>query len=253
MPNEPPFISSSLSLLTELSDQSSASPQAPIERMHTTTPTKQDMPEIKQESFETPHTPNSIPGGNILSKLPFAYTPPTSIKPIVPVPTIAQHTTIMQPLLNEDCIGKVERDCLIMEGIPSEVQVPIQMHLMIKHPDHYPQDPYLYMQVYDTGQFVLPANAPLPTSMPNAQDAIPMLSPPAPSACEQMPMPGTVIKCKYRHEVSSFNDCAFCSSIEHFFVHCLERQKYIDTKKCKVHEEMRKLVLPNGDFISGLD
>jgi hypothetical protein len=52
------------------------------------------VPEIKQESFETPHTPNSIPGGKILSNLPFAYTPPTSIKPIVPMPTIMQHTTM---------------------------------------------------------------------------------------------------------------------------------------------------------------
>jgi hypothetical protein len=47
MPNEPPFISSSLSLLTELSDQSSTSPQAPAECAHITTPTEQNMPEIK--------------------------------------------------------------------------------------------------------------------------------------------------------------------------------------------------------------
>jgi hypothetical protein len=117
--------------------------------------------------------------------------------------------TIMQPLLNEDCIGKAERNHLFMEGIPSEVQAPIQTCLMIKHPDHYPQDPYLYMQVYDAGQFVLPANAPPPTSAPNAQDAIPTLNPPVPSMREQMPMPGTVIKHEYRHKVSSFNDCAF--------------------------------------------
>ncbi|KAG2030372.1 hypothetical protein BDR03DRAFT_1017219 [Suillus americanus] len=52
------------------------------------------MPEIKQESFETPHMPNSIPGGRILLNLPFAYTPPTSIKLIVSMPTIAQHTTM---------------------------------------------------------------------------------------------------------------------------------------------------------------
>jgi hypothetical protein len=52
------------------------------------------MPEIKQESFEMPHTPNSIPGGKILSNLPFAYVPPTLIKPIASVPTIAQHTTM---------------------------------------------------------------------------------------------------------------------------------------------------------------
>jgi hypothetical protein len=66
------------------------------------------------------------------------------------------------------------------------------MHLMIKHPDHYPQDPYLYMQVYDAGQFVLPANTPPPTSAPNAQDAIPTLTPPAPFTRKQTPMPGTV-------------------------------------------------------------
>jgi hypothetical protein len=158
---------------------------------------------------------------------------------------------IMQLLLNEDRIGKVERDRIFMEGIPSEAQVPIRTHLMIKHPDHYPQDPYPYTQVYDAGQFVLPANAPPPTSAPNTQDMIPMLSPPAPSAREQTPMPGTVIKCEYRHKASSFNDCAFCGSIEHFFMRCLERQRYIDAGKCKVHKETHKLVLPNGDFIPG--
>jgi hypothetical protein len=158
---------------------------------------------------------------------------------------------IMQLLLNEDCIGKAERDCIFMEGIPSEAQAPIRTRLMIKHLDHYPQDPYPYTQVYDAGQFVLPANAPPPTYAPNMQDAIPMLSPLAPFAREQTPMPGTVIKRKYRREASSFNDCAFCGSIEHFFTCCLERHRYIDVGKCKVHEETRKLVLPNGDFILG--
>jgi hypothetical protein len=156
---------------------------------------------------------------------------------------------IMQPLLNEDCIGRAEHNRLFMEGIPSEVQVPIQMHLMIKHPDHYPQDPYLYMQMYEAGQFVLPANTPPPTSVPNVQDAIPSLSSAVLSTCEQMPMPGTVIKCEYRHKVSSFNNCTFCGSIEHFFACCLERQRYIDSGKCKVHKESRKVVLPNSNFI----
>jgi hypothetical protein len=91
----------------------------------------------------------------------------------------------------------------------------------------------------------------LPTSMPNTQDMMPMLSPLVPSAHEQTPMPGTVIKHKYRCEASSFNDCAFCGSIKHFFACCLERKRYIDVGKCKVHEEMHKLILPNGDFIPG--
>jgi len=158
---------------------------------------------------------------------------------------------IMQPLLNEDHIGKAEHDCIFMEGIPSEAQAPIRTRLMIKHPDHYPQDPYPYTQVYDAGQFVLPANAPPPTSVPNAQDAIPTLTPPVPFARDQTPMPGTVIKREYRRKASSFNDCAFCGSIEHFFARCLERQRYIDAGKCKVHKETHKLVLPNGDFIPG--
>jgi hypothetical protein len=58
MPNEPPFISSSLSFLTELSNQSSASPQELIEHMCITTPTKQDALGIKQELFEMLHTLN---------------------------------------------------------------------------------------------------------------------------------------------------------------------------------------------------
>jgi hypothetical protein len=41
-----------------------------------------------------PHAPNSIPGGNILSNIPFTYMPPTSTKPIAPMSTIAQHTTM---------------------------------------------------------------------------------------------------------------------------------------------------------------
>jgi hypothetical protein len=57
-------------------------------------PTEQNAPKIKQESFEMPHVPNSIPGGKILSNLPFAYAPPTSTKPIASTPTIAQHSTM---------------------------------------------------------------------------------------------------------------------------------------------------------------
>jgi hypothetical protein len=114
MPNEPPFISSSLSLLTELSDQSSTSPQAPTERACITMPTERNAPEIKQELFETPHAPNSIPGGKILSNLPFAYAPPTSTKPIASTPTIAQHSTMStmpyeMPFRGTDCVPKFDR------------------------------------------------------------------------------------------------------------------------------------------------
>jgi hypothetical protein len=61
---------------------------------------------------------------------------------------------IMQPLLNEDHIGRAEHDRLFMEGIPSKAQVPIQTCLIIKHPDHYPQDLYPYMQVYEARAYL---------------------------------------------------------------------------------------------------
>jgi hypothetical protein len=57
--------------------------------------------------------PNSIPGGKILSNLPFAYMPPTSIKPIISTPTIVQHTTMStmpyeMPFCGTDCTPKFD-------------------------------------------------------------------------------------------------------------------------------------------------
>jgi hypothetical protein len=71
------------------------------------------MPEIKQELFEMPHAPNSIPGGKILSNLPFMYAPPTLIKPIISAPTIVQHTTMStmpceMPFHSTDCTPKLD-------------------------------------------------------------------------------------------------------------------------------------------------
>ncbi|KAG2056708.1 hypothetical protein BDR06DRAFT_844185, partial [Suillus hirtellus] len=62
---------------------------------------------------------------------------------------------VMQPLLAKDRIGKAKRDCIFMEGIPKDTQAQICMRLMIKFPDHYPQDPYPFMDIFTAGQFIL--------------------------------------------------------------------------------------------------
>ncbi|KAG2115648.1 hypothetical protein BD769DRAFT_1672989 [Suillus cothurnatus] len=117
---------------------------------------------------------------------------------------------IMQPLLNEDRIGEAERDHIFMEGIPSEVQAPIRMRLMIKHPDHYPHDPYPFMQVYAAGQFILPANAPLPTTAPSAQNTILTLSATAPSAhTPSARAPSTCAFHTHAFRTHAFHTCAF--------------------------------------------
>ncbi|KAG2051378.1 hypothetical protein BDR06DRAFT_890039, partial [Suillus hirtellus] len=62
---------------------------------------------------------------------------------------------------------------------------------------------------------------------------------------------GTVTKHEYRRDAPTFNNCAFCGSLEHYYPHCAEKQRYIDAGKCKVSEETHKLVLPNGNWIPG--
>ncbi|KAG2053735.1 hypothetical protein BDR06DRAFT_885474, partial [Suillus hirtellus] len=62
---------------------------------------------------------------------------------------------VMQPLLAEDRIGKAEHNHIFMEGIPKDTQALIRTRLMIKCPDHYPQDPYPFMDIFTAGHFVL--------------------------------------------------------------------------------------------------
>ncbi|KAG1901340.1 uncharacterized protein F5891DRAFT_1187625 [Suillus fuscotomentosus] len=65
---------------------------------------------------------------------------------------------VMQPLIDEDRIGKAEHDHLFMEGIPSDAQAQIRLCLMIKFPDHHPYNPYPFMDVFAAAQFLLPAH-----------------------------------------------------------------------------------------------
>ncbi|KAG2100650.1 uncharacterized protein F5147DRAFT_776858 [Suillus discolor] len=372
-PNQPPFISN-LSALSALTDTPLNTPASPVRENALSTV---GLPKIKQEAFETPRTPNSIPGGTIVANLPFVYAhqaltrqktpvPATSQSPIMstvrtrmlirgtmdvpkfdgtmdnladfidayeqltdevgllgldrikgiiryldcddhelwggmpkaqvsdynafldevrvmypgwdgkrryaladlqaiareytnkPMPSYQELSSylrafkkVMQLLLAEDRIGKAEHNRLFMEGIPKDTQALVCTRLMIKFPDHYPQDPYPFMNVFAAGQFVLPANAPALSATASAPKAAPLANLIATTAPAQPPAQGTVTKHEYKCEAPVFNDCTFCGSLEHFYPQCMERQRYIDAGKCKVSEEMRKLVLPDGKWIPG--
>ncbi|KAG1850266.1 hypothetical protein C8R48DRAFT_778243 [Suillus tomentosus] len=379
-PNQPPFNTSNLSALstlTELDNSSDTPPNAPVVPARENVLPTTGIPKIKQEALETPRAPFSIPGGTVITNLPFAYTCQAPVSHKIPAPAISQPpvmstvrtrmpvrgttdapkfdgTTdnladfidlyeqlvddvglqgldrikgiirylerndrelwgrmpevqvsdynafmkevkvmyprwdgkrrytlldlqaiaheyanktmpsyqelsnylrafkkVMQPLLAEDRIGKAERNRIFMEGIPKDTQALIRTRLMIKFPDHYPQDPYPFMDVFTAGHFVLPANAPAASATPSAPTAVSFTNLVTATTSAQLPAQGMVTKREYKRDAPTFNDCAFCGSLEHYYPRCVEKQRYIDVGKCKVSKETRKLVLPNGDWIPG--
>ncbi|KAG1864068.1 hypothetical protein C8R48DRAFT_773291 [Suillus tomentosus] len=106
---------------------------------------------------------------------------------------------VMQPLIDEDRIGKVERDHLFMEGIPSDAQVQIRLRLMIKFPDHHPYDPYPFMDVFAAAQFLLPARA---FPAPSAPISAPIVAPIATLVTATAPVQAKVAKYKDQYHAS---------------------------------------------------
>ncbi|KAG1867070.1 hypothetical protein C8R48DRAFT_772259 [Suillus tomentosus] len=106
---------------------------------------------------------------------------------------------VMQPLMDEDRIGKAERDRLFMEGIPSDAQAQIRLRLMIKFPDHHPYDPYPFMDVFAAAQFLLPARA---FPAPSAPISAPIVAPIATLVTATAPMQAKVAKYKDQYHAS---------------------------------------------------
>ncbi|KAG1838621.1 hypothetical protein C8R48DRAFT_782359 [Suillus tomentosus] len=110
---------------------------------------------------------------------------------------------IMQPLMDEDRIGKVERDHLFMEGIPSDAQAQIRLRLMIKFPDHHPYDPYPFMDVFAAAQFLLSGRAfPAPSAPVSAPVSAPIVAPIATLVTATAPVQTKVAKYKDQYHAS---------------------------------------------------
>jgi hypothetical protein len=130
------------------------------------------------------------------------------------------------PLTMKDHVGGAELNRLYLEGFLSDVQQQIHMHMMIKFPNHHPEDPYPIKDVRAATHFLSLGNSlvvPLPTST-QVQGPLPLpcnIVPQAP--VYQQPAGGVVVKQEYHVSQSSTyttQGCMFCGSKEHFFSCC---------------------------------
>ncbi|KAG2750989.1 hypothetical protein P692DRAFT_201710279, partial [Suillus brevipes Sb2] len=71
---------------------------------------------------------------------------------------------VMQQLMNKGIVGTAERDRIFLEGLPSDIQMQTCTRLLIKFPDHHPQDPYPLKDVRAAALFLLPESPPPPQS-----------------------------------------------------------------------------------------
>ncbi|KAG1765354.1 hypothetical protein EDD22DRAFT_1015293 [Suillus occidentalis] len=137
---------------------------------------------------------------------------------------------VMQALMNKGTVGSSERDRIFLEGLPSQIQQQTRMHLLIKFPDHHPQDPYPFADVNMAALFLLPESPPPPQSASTPVNT--QLASLLPKAV-QTPLQGAVTKREYSHPSPAAMDmsCIFCGGNDHFIGQCQERTKYMEAVK----------------------
>ena len=155
---------------------------------------------------------------------------------------------VMQQLMNKGIVGTAERDRIFLEGLPSDIQTQTRTRLLIKFPDHHPQDPYPLKDVRAAALFLLPESPPPPQSASTpVNTALNNLLP----KTAQKPAKGAVTKREYpRPTTPQFEGCIFCGASDHYIGRCSERAKYLEAGKCK-RDDSNKIVLPNGNRIFG--
>ncbi|KAG1770538.1 hypothetical protein EDD22DRAFT_948479 [Suillus occidentalis] len=167
---------------------------------------------------------------------------------------------VTRALIDKDRIGKAERDHIFLEGFPSDIQVQTCTRLMIKFPDHHPQDPYPFNDVVATAQFLLLGigiAGTVPTSTPTLSPGflpsyVPSTAVQAPT--QQQSAPNLVVKQEYVVRCTGGYGpagCIFCGGTDHYMSRCCEKEQYIAAGKCKVDMNTNKLVLPNGGWMPG--
>ncbi|KAG1851482.1 hypothetical protein DFJ58DRAFT_728936 [Suillus subalutaceus] len=165
-----------------------------------------------------------------------------------------EFTKVAQLLVAKDRVGKAEMNRLFLEGFPTDVQQQICTRMMIKFPDHHPDNPYPIKDVRLAAHFLLPGVVSVATLPAGTQTTSP--SPRTGNVQDlayQKPAAGAVIKQKYQATRSggyAAQGCMFCGSGEHFLSCCHEKTAYIDVGKCKISEQ-NKLVLLSGRWIPG--
>jgi hypothetical protein len=167
---------------------------------------------------------------------------------------------VARVLITKDRISTVERDCIFLEGFPSDIQAQTCTRLMMKFPDHYLQDPYPFKDVVAAAQFLLPGIGVagfVPTSAPALSPGfVPSYTPNTSlqAPAQQQPVPNLVVKQEYVARCAGgygLAGCIFCGETDHCMSHCHEKDQYVAAGKCRVDTNTNELVLPNDGWIPG--
>jgi hypothetical protein len=144
---------------------------------------------------------------------------------------------------------------MFLEGFPTNIQQQVRQRLLIKFPDHHPNDPYPMKDVHAATCFLLPGIAPIAATMTPA-----LVQSPSPQVITmqvptyQQQAPGVVIKQEYQTTHSGnyvASRCTFCGAHDYFISCCWEKETYISEGKCKIHESKGKIVLPSSNWVPG--
>jgi hypothetical protein len=174
-------------------------------------------------------------------------------------------------LRTKNRISEAEQSRAFIHGFEPTLWTRIARHLELKHPDHYPDDPYPLDDMHEAARPVLAGTSTLPNQATPTQNTSQstLTSAPSPSAHVKQedlalifdkfaatiigalagtkgngpPHAGTGL----HHEQIEALICIFCGLTGHFIGDCLTCQAYINEGKCKRNAE-GKVVLPNGQY-----
>jgi hypothetical protein len=174
-------------------------------------------------------------------------------------------------LRTKNRILEAEQSRAFVRSFQPALWMHIARRLELKHPDHYPDDPYPLDDMHKVARFVLAGTSTSPnqaTPTQNTSQSTLTLAP-SPSAHVKQedlalifdkfaativgalagtkangpPHAGTGL----RHEQIKALICIFCRLTGHFIGDCLTCQAYINEGKCKRNAK-GKVVLPNGQY-----
>jgi hypothetical protein len=168
-------------------------------------------------------------------------------------------------------ISEAEQSRAFVHGFQPALWTCIARHLELKHPDHYPDDPYPLDDMHKVARFVLAGTSTSPNQAAPTQNIMQSTSTSAPSPLAHVkqedlalifdkfaativgaltgtkgngpPHAGTGL----RHKQIEALICIFCGLTGHFIGDCLTCQTYINEGKCKRNAE-GKVVLLNGQY-----
>jgi len=174
-------------------------------------------------------------------------------------------------LRTKNRISEAEQSRAFVRGFQPALWTRIARRLELKHPDHYPDDPYPLDDMHEAARFVLAGTSTSPNQAAPTQNTSQSTSTSAPSSSAHVKQEdlalifdkfaativGALAGAKgngpprantgLRPDQIETLICIFCGLPGHFIGECLTCQAYINEGKCKRNAE-GKVVLPNGQY-----